>query len=101
MDRDIIADGYEAILLPKGETAETGTGAKRFGAFEPGDYVMISCDVDFHIDTGDGTVTATTSSPKWVAGVYRAALPDGSTHVSILGADGESIVGSVYKSQLP
>jgi hypothetical protein len=94
------AIGFGAVLAP---VAGDGAGAalsssQRKEIGKAGDVAIIYATGNFHLVAGDGSVTATTSSPgPFPAGVYAFVMPNGCTHVAMIQATGATASGGAYK----
>lgn len=86
-----------ALLPVAGDSGATSLAASaRFGTFVAGDPVIVCADAAFHMVAGTVTITATTSSPKFPAGMYSMTMPDGCTHVAMITSSG-ACVGQAYR----
>lgn len=96
------AELTQVALLPT--TADDGAVAlavaqqfPRAGAFVPGDSLVVASSQAFHVVAGDGSVLASTASPRFAAGVYKLTVPDGCSHVSMVDSADAAGIGQAYK----
>ena len=94
-----ILDASQMMLLPVAAdgSAHALTTSQRFGAFVPGDPITVASDAPFHMVAGGSSVAATTSSPKFPAGIHGFTLPDGCTHVAMIQSSAGAAVGQAYR----
>lgn len=78
--------GFWARYLPASITNwQSIATSVAFGPFEPGDFVVISCDGAAHVNAGAAGGVATASNPQLPAGVHDFVVPEGTTHVHLFG----------------
>lgn len=82
------ADDHGAVPL---------AGGVSFGPFAPGDSLTIASTASFHLVAGTSGVAVSTSSPRFLAGVFKMVLPDGCTHVAMIDSVDGAGVGQAYK----
>lgn len=68
-----------------------------FGPFAPGDSIVVSSTASFHMVSGGQSVAATTTSPRFPAGVYKFTVPSGVTHVAMIDSSDGAGFGQAYK----
>lgn len=89
--------------LPFGTTAPAGgqmtvcTTSQTFGPFEPGDYVILSCEGRVHVRAGGAADAATSAYPALPEGLHDFVMPDGTSHVNIIASSGGTRA-TVWKS---
>lgn len=69
----------------------------QFGPFPEGASLVVASTASFHIVAGDASAAASTSSPRFAAGVYKFGLPDGCTYVSMIDSSAGAGVGQAYQ----
>jgi hypothetical protein len=93
----LLRAAQSALLPVTGDSGATSLAASaRFGPFVAGDPVIVCADAAFHMVAGTVAINATTSSPKFPAGMYSMTVPDGCTHVAMITAGG-ACVGQAYR----